>query len=112
MNIVTFLVLLAAGFAASFLVLDISRIAARRHWPAAEGTVVERFRPFPVFLALFAGPALFAGAMWRMRSAGSLSLVELTIGGVIASGWACCYGLVIAQGAWLLLPGGPLAVTQ
>ena len=108
MNIATLPVLLAAGFGVSFLVLDISRIAARRHWPAADGALAGRFGPFPVFLALFAGPALFAEATWRMRLAGALSAVELTVAGVIAAGWASCYGLVVAQGAWLLFPGGPL----
>ena len=108
MNIAILPVLLSAGFCVSFLVLDICRIAAHRHWPAADGAMAGRFRLFPVFLALFAGPALFAEATWRMRLAGTLSAVEFTVAGVIAAGWASCYGLVFAQGALLLFPDGPL----
>lgn len=108
MNIATIPVLLAAGFGVSFLVLDICRIAARRHWPVTDGALTGRFRPFPVFLALFAGPALFAEATWRMRLEGTLSPVEITVAGVIASGWACCYGLLVAQSTWLLFLDGPL----
>lgn len=98
------LILLATGFGTSFLVLDISRAAARRHWPTVDGAVAERFRPFTVFLALFAGPALFVGSIWRLRIAGILSPVEVSVAGAIACGWACCYGLVITQGAWILFP--------
>ncbi|WP_426131065.1 DUF6949 family protein [Pararhizobium sp. PWRC1-1] len=108
MNIATFLVLLVTGFSASFLVLDISRVAARRHWPVDDGAMAERFRLLPVLLALFAGPALFAGAIWRMRMAGTLSLIEVAVAGVIAVGWACCYGLVVAQCVGLLFPDGPM----
>lgn len=112
MNIPALLGLLAAGFGASFLVLDISRIAAHRYWPVADATMAGRFRPLPVFLALFAGPALFAGATWRMRMSGTLSSLETVLAGVIASGWACCYGLVVAQGAGLLFPGVQLSFGQ
>jgi hypothetical protein len=108
MNFATLPILLAAGFGVSFLVLDISRVAARRHWPGGDGALAGRFRPFPVFLALFAGLALFAEATWRMRLRGTLSPVEFTVAGVIAAGWACCYGLLVAQSAWLLFPDGPL----
>lgn len=106
MNIVTLLVLLGAGFGTSFLVLDFSRAAARHHWPMADGAMAARFRPFPVFLALFAGPALFASSIRRMQVAGTLSAVKVAVAGVIASGWAICYGLVIAQGAWRLFQAG------
>lgn len=106
MNIAMLLILLATGFGTSFLVLYISRAAARRHWPTVDGAVAERFRPFAVFLALFAGPALFAGSVWRMRMADTLSSIEVLVAATIASGWAICYGLVIAQGAWRLFPAG------
>jgi len=112
MNIATLLVLLVTGFSASFLVLDISRVAARRHWPVDDGAMAGRFRLFPILLALFAGPALFGGAIWRMRMAGTLSVIEVAVAGVIAVGWACCYGLVAAQGVWLLFSGGSLNFGQ
>jgi len=112
MNIAILLFLLVTGFGSSFLVLDISRIAARGHWPMADGAIAERFRVFPVFLALFAGPALFAGSTVRMRMSGVLSLVEVAVACVIAFAWACCYGLVVAQSAWLLLSGSPLSFGQ
>lgn len=112
MNIAMFFVLLAAGFGISFLVLEISRAAAYRSWPMTDGTVAGRFRLFPVFLALFAGPSLFAGAIWRRHLSGTLSPVEVILAGVIASGWAACYGLLVAEGAWLLFAGSPSSFAQ
>lgn len=99
-------------FRFSFLVLDISRAAAYRSWPTADGMVAGRFRLFPVFLALFAGPSLFAGAIWRMHLSGSLSSVDVILADVIASGWAGCYGLLLVEGAWFLFPGSPLSFGQ
>lgn len=102
MNFATLFVLLTAGFGVSFIVLDVSRVAARRHWPSAHGVMTDNFRPFAVFLALFAGPALFVQALWRMRASGSLPFGDTVLAVVIACGWACCYGLVVAQCAQLL----------
>ena len=102
MNFATLFVLLAAGFGISFIVLDVSRLAARRRWPSAHAVMIDNFRPFAVFLALFAGPALFVQALWRMRASGGLSFADAALAVAIACGWACCYGLVVAQCARLL----------
>jgi hypothetical protein len=102
MNFATLLTLLAAGFGVSFIVLDVSRVAARNHWPATHVVWSDNFRPFAVFLALFAGPALFAQAVWRMHAKGGLAVVDTALAVVIAIGWAGCYGLVVARCAgWL-----------
>jgi hypothetical protein len=111
-NIATLLILVVTGFGVSFLVFDISRIAAYRHWPMPDGAMAGRFRPFPVFLALFAGPALFVIATWRMRASGTLSSLETVLAALIAFGWACCYGMVVAQGAGLLVPNVALNFVQ
>lgn len=107
MNFATLIVLLSAGFGISFIVLDVSRVAARGRWPTARAVMAENFRPFPVFLALFAGPALFFQAVWRMRASGSLAFGDTVLGLMIACGWACCYGLVVTQcvGIFVLAAG-------
>ncbi|URK87945.1 hypothetical protein LP421_09930 [Rhizobium sp. RCAM05350] len=103
MNFATSFLSLVTGFGVSFVVLDVSRIASRGRWPSAHGVVVDNFRAFAVFLALFAGPALFVRALWRMRmTAGRLPFADSVLGVVIAGGWACCYGLVVIQCAALL----------
>lgn len=102
MNFATLIILLGAGFGISFIVLDVSRVAARRHWPSASGAVADNFQPFAIFLALFAGPALFARAVWRMHASGALSFADVVLAVVIACGWACCYGLVVLRGVGLM----------
>jgi hypothetical protein len=97
MNFATIFVLLAAGFGVSFIVLDVSRVAGRRHWPSSSNIVGDNFRPFAIFLALFAGPALFAQALWRMLASGGVRISDGFLGVAIAGGWACCYGLLIVQ---------------
>lgn len=101
MNFAIVFVLLAAGFAVSFVVLDVSRLAGHRHWPSSHDVVSRNFRPFAVFLALFSGPSLLVLALWRMQSAGGLRIVDGALGIAIACGWACCYGLVIVRLAGL-----------
>jgi hypothetical protein len=102
MNFGTFALLVAIGFGLSFVVLDISRIAGRRSWPSSHTVAGANFEPFAIFLALFAGPALFVLAFWRMRKSSDLSPVDGALAAVIAAGWACCYGLVATQCAGLL----------
>ena len=97
MNFMTIFILLAAGFGVSFIVLDVSRVAGHRHWPASHDMVRNNFRPVAIFLALFAGPALLAQALRRMRLSGSLRAGDGVAGVVIACGWACCYGVVVVQ---------------
>lgn len=102
MNFATIFLLLAAGFGVSFIVLDLSRIAGQQHWPALHGAESANFRPFAIFLALFAGPSLFVQALWRMLSTGDLRIGDGAVGVVIACGWACCYGILVVQCARLV----------
>lgn len=102
MNVVTLVTLLAAGFGVSFIVLDVSRIAARDRWPTAQEVWSDNFRPFAVFLAVFAGPALFAQSVLRMRRESGLAAIDTVLAALVAIGWACCYGIVVARGAGLL----------
>ncbi|OBZ96397.1 hypothetical protein ADU59_08690 [Pararhizobium polonicum] len=102
MNIAALFMLLLAGFGVSFVVLDVSRIAAPRRWPSARVVMADNFRPFAIFLALFAGPALFVQALWRIRASAGLSLIDTMLAAVIAGGWALCYGQVVMQCAGML----------
>ncbi|HTO32684.1 MAG TPA: hypothetical protein VL202_16110 [Pararhizobium sp.] len=102
MNFVMLLTLLAAGFGVSFIVLDISRVAARDRWPSAQEVWTENFRPFAIFLALFAGPSLFARSVWQIRRENGLAAVDIVLAAMVALGWACCYGAVIVRCAGLL----------
>ncbi|MGI0524208.1 DUF6949 family protein [Rhizobium giardinii] len=97
MNFMMIFILLAAGFGVSFIVLDVSRVAGRRHWPASHDVVRNNFRPFAIFLALFAGPALLAHALRRMLLSGGLRTGDGVAGIAIACGWACCYGVVVVE---------------
>jgi len=97
MNFAMIFVLLAAGFGVSFIVLDVSRVAGRCHWPSSHDVASDNFRPFSIFLALFAGPALFVQALWRMLLSGGARIGDGILGVAIACGWACCYGLLIVQ---------------
>lgn len=97
MNFAMILVLLAAGFGVSFIVLDVSYVAGRRHWPSSHHMVRDNFRPFAIFLALFAGPALFVMALWRMLLSGGARISDGVVGVAIACAWACCYGLLVVQ---------------
>lgn len=91
------------GFGVSFIVLDASRIASRGHWPSAHSAVADNFRAFPIFLALFAGPALFIQSLMRLRTPDArMSLTDLGAGAVIGCGWAFCYGLVVIRCAGFL----------
>ena len=101
MNLTAILALQIAGFAVSFVVLDVSRLAGHRHWPSSHDVVMRNFRPFAIFLALFAGPSLLAHVLWRSLCSGGLRLVDGVLGTVVACGWACCYGAVIARLAGL-----------
>ncbi len=91
------LVTLVAGFGVSFIVLDVSRLAGRRHWPSAEASMADNFRPFAVFLALFAGPALFVQSVWRAGADRRLSILDGFLAVTIALGWAVCYGIVVVK---------------
>lgn len=103
MNFTLSFLSLVTGFGVSFIVLDASRMASRGHWPSAHGVIADNYRAFAVFLALFAGPALFMHSVWRLRTPdGRMSLAGLGAGVVIGSGWAFCYGLVIIRCAGLL----------
>lgn len=97
MNIATGLILLCAGFGVSFVVLDLSRTAAGGSWPVASGTPAGNFRPFAIFLALFAGPALFAEVLWRLIRSGRASFADCIAGVIISAGWAACYGVVVVE---------------
>ncbi|WP_438748888.1 DUF6949 family protein [Pararhizobium sp. O133] len=98
----TILTLLAAGFGVSFIVLDIARVAARGHWPSVQEVWTDNFRPFAIFLAIFAGPALFAQSVLRMRRENGLAAVDTALAAMVGLGWACCYGVVIVRCAGLL----------
>ncbi len=103
MNFTLFFLSLVTGFGVSFIVLDASRMVGRGHWPSAHGVIADNFRAFAVFLALFAGPALFVRSLWRLRTQdGRMSLKGLSAGVVIGSGWAFCYGLVVIRCVGLL----------
>lgn len=97
MNFMMVFILLGAGFGVSFIVLDVSRVAGHRHWPSSYDMARDNFRPFAIFLALFAGPALFVQALWRMLWSGGARISDGIFGVAIACGWACCYGLLIVQ---------------
>ncbi|WP_275790873.1 DUF6949 family protein [Pararhizobium gei] len=97
MNVATCLVLLVTGFGVPFAVLDLSWLAAGRRWPVASERHAENFRPFAVFLALLAGPALFISALWRSVRAGQASMTDCVAGMVIAGAWALCYGVVLLE---------------
>lgn len=100
-NFDTILLILAAGFGVSFLVMDAGRLVAGNAWPLVLKGRRENFRPLPVLLALTAGPALFVAALWRMRRQQQLMVIDLAIAAVIACGWAGCYGVLVLEGVAL-----------
>ncbi len=102
MNFMTLLTLLAAGFGVSFIVLDVSRVAARGRWPTAQEVWSDNFRPFAVFLAVFAGPALFTQSVWRIWRESGLAAIDTVLATLVAIGWGCCYGIVVTRCAGLV----------
>jgi hypothetical protein len=100
-NFETILLILTAGFGVSFLVMDAGRMIAGAAWPRLMQRRRDNFRPLPVLLALSAGPALFVAALWRMRREDRLPSIDCAIAGVIACGWAGCYGVLVLEGVAL-----------
>ncbi|OJF95460.1 DUF6949 family protein [Pararhizobium antarcticum] len=101
-NFETILLILAAGFGVSFLVMDAGRLMVGPAWPQTTREWQGNFRPVPMLLALSAGPALFVAALWRMWRGGRLPVVDCAIAAVIACAWAGCYGVLVLEGVAFL----------